>query len=93
MITTISAPPESPLGEMPNRGKVHLAKAYSMKAIHLAKPGKAIYSPTEGSYVEPHVSHPDEIKEVSEAPLRLPRLSRAGVGYVGDINNKEEVVW
>jgi len=92
MLRTISAPPDSPLGEMLNRGGNHLAKAYSMKALHIAKPGEfeAIYSPTDESSIESRVFSPTKIEDLKEAPIAFAKVGRGWVGYVGDVSNEEE---
>ena len=91
-LRTISAPPDSPLGEMLNRGGNHLAKAYSMKALHVAKPGEfeAIYSPTDESRNESNVFDQGEIKDLNEAPVAFAKVGKGWVGYVGDVNNEAE---
>ena len=89
MLRTISAPPDSPLGEMLNRGGNHLARAYSMKALHIARPGEfeAIYSPTRESRIESLVF---KIEDLKEAPIAFAKVGRGWVGYVGDVNNEDE---
>ncbi len=91
-LRTISAPPDSPLGEMLNRGSNHLAKEYSMKAVHIAKPGEfeAIYSPTDESHKESIVFGAGKIKDLNEAPVAFAKVGKGWVGYVGDVNNEAE---
>ena len=92
MLRTISVPPESPLEELLNRGGHHLAKSYSMKALHISNPGEfeAIYSPTDESRIESYVYHPDKIKDLNEAPVAFAKVGRGWVGYVGDVNNEAD---
>ena len=77
---------------MLNRGGNHLAKAYSMKALHVAKPGEfeAIYSPTDESRNESNVFDQGEIKDLNEAPVAFAKVGKGWVGYVGDVNNEAE---
>ena len=90
MLRTISTPPDSPLGEILHRGGNHLAPSYSMKAIHIARPGEfeAIYSPTDGSRIESFVFSPDKIEDLKEASVAFTKVGRGWVGYVGDVNNE-----
>jgi len=92
MLRTISAPPDSPLGEILNRGGNHLARTYSMKATHIARPGEfeAIYSPTDESRIESFVFSPTKIEDLKEAPVAFAKVGRGWVGYVGDVNDEEE---
>ena len=91
-LRTISAPPDSPLGEMLNCGGNHLAKKYSMKAVHIATPGEfeAIYSPTDESHKESIVFGAGKIKNLNEAPVAFAKAGKGWVGYVGDVNNEAE---
>ena len=91
-LRTLSAPPDSPLGVMLNRGGNHLAGAYSMKAVHIKKPGEfeAIYSATDESRIESNVFPPSKIEDLKEAPVAFAKVGKGWVGYVGDVNNEVE---
>jgi hypothetical protein len=91
-LRTISAPPDSPLGEILNRGGNHLANAYSMKALHVARPGEfeAIYSPTDESRIESLVFSPKKVEALNEAAVAFAKVGRGWVGYVGDVNFEAE---